>query len=182
VAIPFYVLYDADQKVLATYPGLTRNSSEYLTFLNTRATVPSVASAQSSAGLDGLPFHTMDGTAISTADWKGKVVVLNYWATWCIPCRAEIPEFNRMDKELEPNGVKVVGIAVDDEGAPIVRKFLKDHPIGYTLGLSAGMGSLYELPVTIVLDRSGNTVQRFNGLTPEGEIRAAIEKAQNAGA
>ncbi len=182
VAIPFYVLYDADQKVVATYPGLTRNTSEYLTFLNTRGAATAAQSAQAGTGLDGLPFHTIDGAAISTADWKGKVVVLNYWATWCIPCRAEIPEFNRMHKDLKPSGVEVVGIAVDDEGAPIVRKFLKDNPIRYTLGLSTGMGSLDELPVTIILDRNGNTVQRFNGQTSEQDIRAAITKAQNAGA
>jgi thiol:disulfide interchange protein len=180
VAIPFYVLYDANQNVLGTFPGLTRNPQEYLTFLNTRPAQPAPSSA-SAAGLEGLPFHTITGAPISPADWKGKIVVLNYWATWCIPCRAEIPEFNRMHKELESGGVEVVGISVDNEGAPVVSKFLKTNPITYTLGLSTGMGSLDELPVTIVLDRNGNTVQRFNGFTKPEDIRAAIAKAQAAG-
>ncbi len=179
VAIPFYVLYDQNQKVVATFAkGLTRDASEYLAFLNTRT---AVADAPANAGLDGLPFHTIGGAPISPADWKGKVVVLNYWATWCIPCRSEIPEFNRMHKDLSASGVEIVGIAVDDEGAPIVTKFLKTHPIEYTLGLSTGMGSLDELPVTIVFDKNGNTVERFNGLAKPEEIRAAITKAQNAG-
>jgi thiol:disulfide interchange protein DsbD len=177
VAIPFYVLYDQNQNVVATYPGLTRNTSEYLTFLNSKTPE---AAAPSVAGLDGLPFHSMDGAALSPADWKGKVVVLNYWATWCVPCRSEIPEFNKMSKELAPSGVEIVGIAVDDDGAPVVQKFLKDNPIQYKLGLSTGMGTLDALPVTIVMDRNGNTVQRFNGLAKPEEIRAAITKAQAA--
>jgi thiol:disulfide interchange protein DsbD len=179
VAIPFYVLYDQDQKVVATFPGLTRNENEYLTFLNTRP--PAGAAAPTSVAFEGLPFHTMEGAALSPADWKGKITVLNYWATWCVPCRSEIPEFNRLSKELAPNGVQFIGIATDDEGAPIVSKFLKTNPIQYRLGVSTGMGNLDELPVTLVLDKNGNTVQRFNGVVTESDIRGAIAKAQNAG-
>ena len=184
VAIPFYVLYDQNQNVVATFPaGLTHSSAEYLAFLNTRPAAGSTATADAApaGGLDGLPFHTLDGAPISPADWKGKVVVLNYWATWCIPCRAEIPAFNKMHEELASKGVEIVGISVDDEGAPIVKKFIKDNPIQYTLGVSTGMGSLDEFPVTIVMDRNGNTVQRFNGQAKPEDIRAAITKAQNAG-
>ena len=103
VAIPFYVLYDADQNVVATFPkGRTGDSSEYLAFLNSGggAAQSSVADAAKDTGLTNVPFKTLDGEPISTADWKGKVVVLNYWATWCIPCRAEIPEFNKMHEDF----------------------------------------------------------------------------------
>ena len=97
VAIPFYVLYDANQNVLATFPGLTRNPEEYLSFLNTRPGRTATASAGASMARRS---RLLEGAALSTADWKGKVVVLNYWATWCVPCRSEIPEFNRMHEEL----------------------------------------------------------------------------------
>ena len=178
VAIPFYVLYDANQNVLATFPGLTRNTSEYLAFLNTRGAEQAPASNDA---LAGAPFKSLDGAPISAADWKGKVVVINYWATWCIPCRAEIPEFNRMHQELASQGVEVVGISMDEDGAPAVRAFLKQNPMKYTIGL--GSGSMDSLPVTLVLDRTGKTVRRFEGLTPttQQEIRAAILKAQSAG-
>jgi thiol:disulfide interchange protein DsbD len=183
VAIPFYVLYDSDRNVVATFPGLTRNTAEYLTFLNTKSTA-ATATATASApagGLDGLPFHTMEGAPITLADYKGKVVVLNYWATWCIPCRSEIPEFNRVHKDLAAQNVQFVGISTDDDGAPVVQKFLKTNPITYQVGLSTGMGSLGELPVTIVFDRNGNTVKRFEGIVNEEDLRAAIADAQKAG-
>ena len=184
VAIPFYVLYDADRNVVATFPGLTRNPAEYLTFLNTKSTATTAtaaAPAGGDAGLDGLPFHTLEGAPLSIADYKGKVVVLNYWATWCIPCRSEIPEFNRVHKDLDGKGVQFVGIATDDDGKPVVEKFLKTNPIMYQVGLSTGMGNLGELPVTIVFDRNGNTVKRFEGIVTEEDLRAAIADAQKAG-
>jgi thiol:disulfide interchange protein DsbD len=176
VAIPFYVLYDGNQNVLATFPGLTRKPEEYLSFLNTKATsVP--AAAPVNASLDGAPFKTLEGTSLSPADWKGKVVVLNYWATWCVPCRSEIPEFNKMHEELKD--VQIVGIEMGEEGMEAVKPFLEKNPMKYTVGI--GTGSMDQLPVTVVLDRNGNLVQRFDGLTSSNDIKAAITKAQSAG-
>jgi thiol:disulfide interchange protein len=176
VAIPFYVLYDANQNVLGTFPGLTRKPEEYLSFLNTK---PAAASTPLSAVLDGAPFKTLDGATLSTADWKGKVVVLNYWATWCVPCRSEIPQFNKIQDELGSKGVEVVGISMDGDDVEAVKPFLDKNPMKYTVGL--GTGSMDQLPVTVVLDRKGNTVKRFDGLATPDEIRAAIAKAQDAG-
>jgi thiol:disulfide interchange protein DsbD len=178
VAIPFYVLYDSNQNVLATFPGLTRKPEEYLSFLNTSLTVKPAA-APLNAALDGAPFKTLDGAALSTAGWKGKVIVLNYWATWCVPCRSEIPEFNRIHDELGAEGVEVVGISMDQDGAEAVKPYLVKNKMNYTVGL--GSGSMDTLPVTVVLDRDGNMVQRFDQLATPAEIRAAIAKAQNLG-
>jgi len=169
VSIPFYVLYDSDQKVLATFPSLTRKPEEYLAFLNT----PGGPATPSASVLAGSPFKSLDGAPISTADWTGKVVVLNYWATWCVPCRAEIPDFNKLHDET---GVEVVGISMDEGGADVVKPFLAKNPIKYTVGL--GTGSFDALPVTIVLDKKGNTVQRFDGEVTPADVRAAIAKAQ----
>ncbi len=171
IAEPFYVLYDPNQNVLAT-ASYTRDTQAYLAFLNTKA-----APAPVNAALDGAPFKTLDGASLSTADWKGKVVVLNYWATWCVPCRGEIPEFNKIHDDLGAKGVEVVGISMDQDGAEAVKPFLEKNPMKYTVGL--GSGSMDALPVTVVLDRDGNTVQRFNGSATEDEIRAAVAKAES---
>ena len=176
VAIPFYVLYDSERNVVATFPGLTRKTEEYVSFLNTKATAgaPSV----STAAYEGSPFKTVDGAALDTNAWKGKVVVLNYWATWCVPCRQEVPEFNKMQKEMGARGVEVVGISMDEDGAAAVKPFLKQLPMNYTVGL--GSGAFEQLPITVVYDRNGNKVQRFEGFTKPEEIRAAVEKALKA--
>ncbi|MCU1328233.1 MAG: Redoxin domain protein [Bryobacterales bacterium] len=171
VAIPFYVLYDADRKVLATFPDRTDSSAVFLAFLNAGGTVPATAAGD----LEFTPFKTLDGAPLSPASWAGKVVVLNYWATWCVPCRQEIPEFNKMAAELGPKGVEVVGISMDEEGAAPVKEFLKQNPMKYTVGL--GTGSPGQLPLTVVLDKAGKTVQRFEGFTKPEAIRAAVQKA-----
>ena len=172
VAIPYYVLYDGNGNVLATFADKTSDAKQYLAFLNTAA--PTVAASPAPA-MEGGPFRTLDGGALSTAGWKGKVVVLNYWATWCIPCRQEIPEFNRMQDELGARGVQIVGISMDEDGAAAVKPFLQQLPMKYTVGL--GSGEIGQLPITVVLDRSGNTVERFEGFRKPDVIRAAIAKA-----
>ena len=174
VAIPFYALYDADHNVVATFPGLTRKPEEYVSFLNTKATAGG-ASVAASTTFEGGPFKTVEGATLDLNASKGKVLVVNYWATWCIPCRQEIPEFNKMQKEMGPRGVEVIGISMDEDGATAVKPFLKQVPMNYTVGL--GTGQFEQLPITIVYDRAGRKVQRFEGFTKAEDIRAAVEKA-----
>ena len=161
--------------MLGTFADRTDDSQKYLSFLNSGGTVLASAPASNTSTLEFTPFKTLDGAPLSPDSWKGKVVVLNYWATWCIPCRQEIPEFNKMATELGPGGVEVVGISMDEDGAEPVREFLKQNPMKYSIGL--GSGSPGPLPVTVVLDKAGATVQRFDGFTKPEAIRAAIQKA-----
>jgi thiol:disulfide interchange protein len=174
VAIPFYVVYDPARNVLATFPDRTDDSAKFLAFLNAGPRTEAVL-APPATTLEGMPFRNIDGTPLSTAAWRGKVVVLNYWATWCIPCRQEIPEFNRMQADLKAKGVEVVGISMDEDGAEAVKPFLQQVPVQYTIGL--GSGQIGQLPVTLVIDREGKTVQRFEGFTKPETIRAAVAKA-----
>jgi thiol:disulfide interchange protein len=175
VAIPFYVLYDSARNVLATFPDRTDDSAKYLAFLNTPAKAAAPTLSDSPSAMEGAPFKSLDGAAFSTAAWKGKFVVVNYWATWCIPCRKEIPEFNRMQSELGSKGLEVVGISMDEDGAEAVKPFLKQIPMKYPVAL--GTGTIAPLPVTVLIDRNGKTIQRFEGLQDAGSIRAAVEKA-----
>jgi thiol:disulfide interchange protein DsbD len=184
VAIPFYVLYDSDGNVLSTFADKTSDEAKYLAFLNSQPAAPAAPSNAKLDGtpfrsLDGTPFRSLDGTPLSTADWKGKVVVLNYWATWCIPCRKEIPEFNRIQKDFGAKGVQVVGISMDEDGADSVRPFLRQIPMQYTVGI--GSGTIGELPITLVIGPNGNVVQRLEGLQTPEQIRDAIAKAQTTG-
>ncbi|MEO8591755.1 MAG: cytochrome c biogenesis protein CcdA [Candidatus Solibacter sp.] len=187
IAIPFYAIVDPDGKVVATFPSSTSNAAEYLAFLNTASPPATPAPASASAaiaatGAGGFPLATkLNGEPLDAKAFSGKVVVVNFWATWCVPCIGEIPGFNRIHKDLAAQGVAIVGIAMDEEGASRVPPFLKKHPIDYPVALGADalntQYSLDALPVTLVYDRKGKQIKRFDGIATESELLAAIKPA-----
>jgi len=185
IAIPFYAIVDPDEKVIATFADRTTNAAEYLAFLNT-APAPAAAPVEASAappvaGGSSFPKASkITGEPFDPGPLSGKVTVINFWATWCVPCISEIPSFNKLHKELSSKGVAVVGIAMDEEGATRVSPFLKKHPMDYPVALGAeALNAEYKLdalPVTVILDRTGRQVKRFDGLTSETELLAAIRQ------
>ncbi len=186
IAEPFYAILDADEKVVATFEGQTKDVAEYLAFLK-KGTGAQPGAAGLSAGpvapVNDLPHvNKLNGGALDTSQLAGKVVLVNFWATWCVPCISEIPSFNKLHKELEAKGLVVVGVAMDEEGAALVQPFLKKHAMDYTVALgSEAISKQYNvselLPVTLVFDRSGKQVNRFEGLTSEADLRTAVQKA-----
>ncbi len=171
IAIPFYVIYDADQNVVATFPELTRDSQKYAAFLNTQGAPAAVITSE----LDSLPLTTLAGAPFDRSSLRGKTVIVDFWATWCVPCRQEIPEFNK----LSDKGVTVVGVSLDEEGAAVVTPFLKDHPMKYAVALGAqsinDKLNIAQLPTTVIYDTKGNPKQRFEGLTAPDKIAAAVQ-------
>jgi thiol:disulfide interchange protein len=181
IASPFYAILDANENVIATFPDRTTDPKEYLAFLEKGVAAPSAAlqSAAKAASSDALPrVNTLNGSPFDTAALSGKVVVVDFWATWCVPCVGEIPGFNKIHREYGPKGVAVLGVSMDEEGAARVQPFLKQHPMEYSVAL--GPMALFEqfrldeLPVTVIFDRSGKLVKRFDGFTNEQELEAAV--------
>jgi thiol:disulfide interchange protein DsbD len=177
IATPFYAILDGDEHVIATFAGKTGDTAEFVAFLQKGAVAPPAAQAQSAKAA----FTTLEGAPVDTT---GKVVVMNFWATWCIPCLSEIPSFNRMQRDLAPKGVVVLGVAMDEDGAAVVKPFLKKHPIEYTLALGSdairkqfGVEDEGGYPVTLIFDRNGKQVERLVGGKSEGELRAAVQQA-----
>jgi thiol:disulfide interchange protein DsbD len=189
IAEPFYAIMDPDERVIATFPGLTRDPQEFLAFLAKGASAPgpSATPAAPPAGgtstASGLPqVSKLEGGALDTASLGGKVVVMNFWATWCVPCIEEIPTFNQLRKDFGSKGVEVVGVSMDMEGAERVKPFLKKHAMDYTVALgSDAVGEQFKLtdllPVTLVFDRSGKQVKRFDGLVSAAELKATVQQA-----
>jgi len=180
VAEPFYAILDPDEKVVATFDGLTRDPVAYLAFLEKGAT-SAVAAPRPAAG-GSLPQVTkLDGTPLDTAAWNGKVVVVNFWATWCVPCIGEFPGFNKLQRDFAAKGVVVVGVSIDEEGAARVQPFLKKHPMDYTVALGSEavqkQFAAENPPVTVIFDRAGKQLKRFEGFTPDATILAAVEQA-----
>jgi thiol:disulfide interchange protein DsbD len=173
---PFYAILDGDENVIATFDHLTKEAQEFLAFIQKGQKPTAAASASEIPQLTRL-----EGGPLDTASLAGKVVVVDFWATYCVPCIKEIPMFNKLQAEYGPKGLVVIGASQDEEGAEKVKPFLKAHPMNYTVALgSPALGEKYKLdalPVTLVFDRKGKQVQRFEGFTPEEGLLAALQKA-----
>jgi thiol:disulfide interchange protein DsbD len=186
IAIPYYAIVDADGNAVSTFPGATRDARAYLAFLQKGGPgKPAAAAAPAGSApndLAGLPVTTLDGTPVDTAALEGKVVVVNFWATYCVPCLKEIPSFNRLHEQLADRGVVVLGVSMDvDGGAPLVESFLKQHPMKYRVALGSEKTSdlfhVNQLPTTVVFDRRGKTLQRFEGYTPADALESVVKTA-----
>jgi cytochrome c biogenesis protein CcmG/thiol:disulfide interchange protein DsbE len=122
-----------------------------------------------------------DGKTVKLSNFKGKVVILDFWATWCPPCREEIPDFISLQKQYGPKGLQVVGIALDQEGGDVVRPFMKQMGINYPIALdpestsTASYGGVRGIPTTFVIDRKGNIVKKYVGATPKATFLADIK-------
>jgi thiol:disulfide interchange protein/peroxiredoxin len=190
VAEPYYAILDPDEKVLATFPGLTRDAAEFLAFLgkgNAAPTAPaastteaSAASPTSAAVPPAAPAASLPHFS-SPSQYAGKVLIVDFWATYCAPCIQEIPSFNNLQKELKDKGVVVVGVAMDEEGEERVIPFLKRHPMEYAVAVGAQelnqQFKLEPLPVTLIFGRDGKQLKRFEGLTSEADLTAAVRAA-----
>lgn len=154
------------------------------------------ATPQTSGGYELLPPEVMnaeirgvDGKSFKLSDTK-KVVVLDLWATWCGPCRLEIPHLVEMSKEYEDKNVEVVGLTTEnpDSDADKVREFAEEYKINYKLGWAhrelavALMKGNYSIPQTFVIAPGGRLIARFRGYSDKlpAMIRGAIDRASEA--
>jgi thiol-disulfide isomerase/thioredoxin len=117
-----------------------------------------------------LQGRDLSGVAVSVADWNGKVVLVNFWATWCPPCREEIPELIALQKQFKDR-LQIVGVSEDDDPPENVLRFSQqkgmNYPIVmYTPELVAAYGGVAALPTTFVVDTQGSVVQKHAGLYP----------------
>lgn len=139
------------------------------------------ASISNSANAKAAPdvqFPTLDGGQLRLADLRGRVVVLNFWATWCIPCRAEIPALNAMHHAMAGQGLSVVGVSYDDPPNEI-QKFQKDIKQDYTVVLGGqDVGAQLPaspLPTTYIIDRQGLIREKFIGERSQAAFEAVIK-------
>jgi thiol-disulfide isomerase/thioredoxin len=128
------------------------------------------------------PLHDLDGQPHRLAEWRGQVVVLNFWATWCAPCREEMPAFVRLQKEFARRGLRFVGVAIDDPKE--VRAFLKENPVNYPIligdekapGWADQLGNtLSALPFSVVFDREGQVAYAHTGVFKREQVLKAVQ-------
>lgn len=136
-----------------------------------------------------VTFKDLQGNDLSLASLKGKVVVVNFWATWCEPCRFEIPEMIGFQEKYAAKGFTILGVAMDDEGKSVVQPFVEktqfdvnghsmtmNYPI--VLGnddIASKFGGLIGLPITIVITRDGKIHKRFIGQVTGPELEKEVK-------
>jgi thiol-disulfide isomerase/thioredoxin len=129
-------------------------------------------------------WQSPEGKVLNSKDWQGKVLVVNFWASWCPPCVEEMPELEKLQREFSDKNVLFVGIAVDSPSN--VREFLKKTPVSYPIAMGGMNGSqLYKalgntqsaLPYTVLLAPSGKVLSSKLGKISEEELRNSIKSA-----
>lgn len=155
-----------------------------------KAAAPQTATAATATGTEVgslMPEYSamgLDGSKFELETKKGKVVLLNLWATWCGPCRFEIPELQLIHDRYAPKGFEVIGVSVDESGVESVRDFVKEHEMTYPVVLDAEgkLANVFQtsvLPTSVVIDRNGKIVwKKFGAIMPDDqELKKAIESS-----
>ncbi len=148
------------------------------------AKVECLGKGELSAPVFSLP--DMNGRKVDLASFKGKVIVLEFWATWCAPCREEIPVVNQIYKAYREKGLVVIGISLDRKPPQEVKKFLDEMQVEYLNVMGneetlerysqvANLGPIRGIPATFVIDRQGRICQRYMGLTGKRILEEAIK-------
>lgn len=144
----------------------------------------SQVAADQSAVAPNWELKDVNDKTIHSADFKGKVVILVFWATWCVPCRMEIPGFIALQKKYAQQGLVVVGASVDEGGASMVKQFMEKLGMNYPVVLADEkmqdqFGGIEVVPTTFVIDREGHIVKKYFGLTDESEFEQEIKPLLN---
>jgi peroxiredoxin len=124
------------------------------------------------------------GRTVQLSTFRGKVVVLNFWATWCNPCLAEIPWFIDFQRRYTEKGFSVIGVSLDEEGWEAVRPFVSKQGVNYPIVIggeqtSAAYGGVQSLPTTLIIDRTGRVAATHVGLVDRSVYERDIESALN---
>ena len=147
---------------------------------------PAINTAQTMSDLPELgaapswALKRLDGSVMRSEELAGKVVVLDFWATWCPPCRDEIPGYVEMQRELESQGVVIVGVSLDKGGPSVVEKFGRDYKINYPLVMGdnevvGAFGGITAIPTTFLIDRNGQVRHRKVGSMERSDYEPLVK-------
>jgi thiol-disulfide isomerase/thioredoxin len=124
----------------------------------------------------------LNGHEIGAAQLTGKVVIVDFWATWCVPCIGEIPGYIELQKKYEAEGLVIVGISLDQKGPDHVRKFAEAKGMNYHIAMAddsvvEAFGGIEAIPTTFLIDRTGHVIHRKQGAMASGEYEKLVKQA-----
>ncbi|TSA15456.1 TlpA family protein disulfide reductase [bacterium] len=166
-------------------PGIVLLATTYFLFgkNETQPTSTATGYALPPTEVSGVaPAFTLsdvNGHQVSLSDFKGKVVILDFWATWCPPCKREIPDFIKLQSEYGSKGVQIVGIALDQPEK--VKAFERDNAMNYPVlmgndEVSAHYGGVESIPTTFIIDKAGRIVTKYEGFRSKETFESQIKK------
>jgi thiol-disulfide isomerase/thioredoxin len=127
--------------------------------------------------------NVMDGKSFRLSEQRGKVVLVDFWATWCGPCRMAIPHLIELQKEYKSQGLQVVGVSLDQQGPAVVKPFYQQWKMNYTVvvddqgAVARDYGGIRSIPTAVLIGRDGHIVTGFVGYRPKEEYEKAIKAA-----
>jgi len=129
-------------------------------------------------------LQSLDGNSMRLSDFRGKAVLLNFWATWCGPCKIEMPWFIELQKQYQAQGLQIVGVAMDDSSQEDIAKFAQEMGVNYPVligkeAVGDAYGGVPALPESFFIGRDGKIVDKIIGLKGKSEIEDSIKKALN---
>jgi thiol-disulfide isomerase/thioredoxin len=144
---------------------------------STADSAPRVTTSQPSPAWE---LKGVEGKAVKSSDFAGKVVILDFWATWCGPCRMEIPGFIELQKQYADKGLVVIGVSLDQDGASTVKPLIEKMGLNYPIVLGdeavvSAFGGIEGIPTTFIVDRAGNIVRKHVGYAPKAEFETDIK-------
>jgi thiol-disulfide isomerase/thioredoxin len=146
--------------------------------------------ASAAGGPTQVVMKSLDGKDVTVAQYQGNVVLVNFWATWCEPCKIEIPELIQLQEKYSPKGFTILGVAMDDDGKSVVAPFVrtkrydigggKEVPMNYPILLGNDdvankFGGLLGYPTTVLFDKNGKEIHRTTGAIAYDEYAKLIE-------
>jgi peroxiredoxin len=132
-----------------------------------------------SSSAPGFALKDLKGNTLRLENLKGKVVLLNFFATWCAPCREEIPDFVRLYKKYKDQGFEIVGISLDMEGVSLLTPFARQYGINYPILLGTrevvvAYGGIKGIPTSFFVDRNGIVAEHFVGMRPPHVLERSV--------
>lgn len=164
--------------------GCSRQSDATKSAATASAAQPALAALPKLGPAPSWRLKDVNGNVVSSEQFKGKVVVLDFWATWCGPCRQEIPGYTDLQKKYGKDGLAIIGVSMDEGGPGVVKEFVEKFGVNYQMvmnddAVTSAFGRMEAIPTTYLIDRTGQVRDRKVGVEPTAEYERKITSLLN---